>query len=93
VSCNDSAGKFYVLDMYQTYLDATPLGKILPSSTDLYVHQAYTVWTAAARQVWLNIFGPNDRTKSILRQSLLANNLDSLNIVYNGIAFLYLAKG
>ena len=74
--------------MYQSYLDGVPIEYVLNSTTNLNVQQAYKVWAIAARNVWLNIFAPNNREQSILRPSLLANNFDSLNIEYSGITLL-----
>jgi hypothetical protein len=73
-----------VLQMYESYLDDLPLTDFVTQSTVMNVSQAYLAWSVAARQVWLNIFAPNDRAASLLRPSLLENNFDSLLISYMG---------
>jgi hypothetical protein len=74
--------------MYLSTGDALSLESL--GTTDLDVQQAYVVWTAAARQVWLKIFAPNDRYDSILRPSLIANNVDSFYISYDGTDLVHL---
>jgi len=70
--------------MYQSYWDSYPLANPRPNSTELNIDYLYRDWSAAARQVWLYVFAPNDRHRSRLRPSLLAEKLDSLNFYYIG---------
>jgi hypothetical protein len=84
VGCNDAANNFYSVTMYQSDLDNNNLSALLFPGGAANVTQTYTMWATAARQVWLNVFAPNDRVHSVLRPSLLAKNLDSLTIVYFG---------
>ena len=75
--------------MVSSYLDTYPIQYFLSPDAALNVSQTYKIWALAARQVWLNIFSPNDREKSVLRSSLLASNLDSLFVEYIGTLLLY----
>jgi len=83
VACSDSGANYHGLNMYQSEYDSSDISNLLPSST-ANVTQAYVAWAAAARQVWLNVFKPNNREKSVLRPTLLAKNLDSLSFAYYG---------
>src|SRR5271170_5090284 len=73
--------------MYQSYLDGFPLADFIPPNASMNVSQAYLAWGVAARQVWLNVFAPNNREASLLRPSLLEHNLDSIMISYIGTLF------
>ena len=93
MSCRDSANSFYILDIFQTELDASPLQQIMSSVSSFPIAEGTAVlWTAAARQIWLNVFAPNDPDLSILRSSLLANNLDTLTFYYSGSRLIFWLK-
>lgn len=87
VSCNTSAADFYVLDMYQSIWDDVPLLPIIQNTGIVWDAQnVSSLWAAASRQVYLNIFAPNNRLgNDILRPSLLAMNLEMLQVQYVGI--------
>ena len=83
VACSDSGANYHGINMYQSNYDSSDISNLLPSSA-ANVTQAYVVWAAAARQIRLNVFQPNDRANSVLRPSLVAKNLDSLSFAYSG---------
>lgn len=74
-----------MLDMYQSTWDSVDLAPVLLDTEINWDIQNVTVFFAAAsRQVYLSIFDPNDRSYSILRPNLVAQNLDTLSIYYIG---------
>ena len=85
VSFNDSSSKFYVLKLSGTAVDIFPTntGDLIEYGLNTLNDVVWT-WANVARQLYLNVFAPNNALYSILLPSLFASNLSRLIIEYHG---------